>query len=246
MQISYAENIAEVEALLTEVQRKQLPFITSVALNKAAFAGRDDLRTEMERVFDRPRRYTLNSTYVDKAAKERLEAAVFFKDMGRGVPAGKYLQAQVWGGERRNKRFEAALRSRGILGSDEFAVPARDYPRDATGDIRASVITKILSQLGAFSEVGYVANATNRSRKRSARRSTFFASRASQMAPGIYERTGPRDINAVFIFVGRATYTRRLEMERVLQASAARTFGPAFEAAFEDAFGFSGAGGVPF
>ena len=246
MHVSYADNIAEVEALLTEVQRKQLPFITSVALNEAAFAGREDLKAEMQRVFDRPRPYTLKSTYVDKATKARLEAAVFFKDMGRGVQAGKYLQAQVWGGERRNKRFEAALRSRGILGSEEFAVPARDYPRDAGGDIRASVITKILSQLGAFAEVGYVANATNRSRQRKAKRSTFFASRAPHMAPGIYERTGPRDINAVFIFVDGATYRLRLEMERVLQTSADRTFGPAFEAAFEDAFGFNGSGGAPF
>ncbi|MBJ3775861.1 hypothetical protein [Acuticoccus mangrovi] len=246
MHVSYADNIAEVDALLTEVQRKQLPFITSVALNKAAFEGRADLRAEMERVFDRPRPYTLNSTYVDKATKARLEAAVFFKDMGRGVPAGKYLRAQVWGGERRNKRFEGALRARGILGSGEFAVPARDYPRDANGDIRSSVVTKILSQLGAFTEVGYVANATARSRKRNAKRSTFFASRAPHMAPGIYERTGPRSINAVFIFVEGATYRPRLEMERVLQESADRTFGPAFEAAFEDAFGFSGAGGLPF
>ena len=244
MQVSYADNIADVERLLTSAQREALPRVTATALNRTAETAQDDLAGEMRRVFDRPTPRTLGGTYIRRATTKRLEVSVAFKDMGRGTPAGKYLQAQVFGGDRRPKRFEAALAARGILRTGEFAVPAPGVRLDRYGNLSGGLIMKILSQLGAQSEVGYAQNATPRSAARNRGRVTYFARRDEGGSNGIYERRGNR-VSPVILFVSDVSYTPRLDMDGVLQRAADREFGGYFFEAFEDVFGFSG-DGVPF
>lgn len=62
--------------------------------------------------------YILKSVYVRKATPERLSVEIeptYFG--GKGVDPQKILQAQEFGGARRDKRSEAALRRIGILPS---------------------------------------------------------------------------------------------------------------------------------
>lgn len=70
-------NLSRVIKGLNDFHQKQLPFATSLALNRTAQAIRKDLRSEMERVFDRPTPFTLNSLQITSSSKTDLTAAVW-------------------------------------------------------------------------------------------------------------------------------------------------------------------------
>ena len=65
---------------LSSLAQRQVPFATALALTKTAKFVQQKIREEMPRVFDRPTRYTLNSTWVRAATKARLWAEVKIKD----------------------------------------------------------------------------------------------------------------------------------------------------------------------
>ncbi|MEM8552767.1 MAG: hypothetical protein AAGF45_10340 [Pseudomonadota bacterium] len=243
MQASFQDNVDEIAGLMTDLQRKQLPFFVSRALNDCAFGGRRDLQDTVRQVFDRPKPFTVNSPFVRKATKSDLSASVEFKDelaSGRGTPAGKYLQAQVFGGERRHKRFEKALIARGIMERDQFAVPGPAAKLDKYGALSGGLIMRILSALGATQDVGFQQAQTARSRGRNKNRAVDFA-RPGDM---ILQRKGSR-VEPVLIFTYSLDYEPRLPMQRVLERAADREFGPSLERQLEEFTGIS-AGGVPF
>jgi len=94
---------------LTKALLKQVLFAMAKALTQTAVQAQTDIVQAMTQVFDRPTPYTLNSTYVSPATKDRLEATVKLKDVSaKGLPATKYLAAEVFGGTRNAKRSEIA------------------------------------------------------------------------------------------------------------------------------------------
>ncbi|MBN8911954.1 MAG: hypothetical protein J0H65_07830 [Rhizobiales bacterium] len=111
---------------------KQLGFARVVALTRTAratagsatssgFISRGFLSTEAARVFDRPTRWTLGAFWWRPATADRTVFEIGVKDFGqKGVPAAKYLRAEVLGGPRRRKRSEVAL-SRLMRGTALFA-----------------------------------------------------------------------------------------------------------------------------
>ena len=69
---------------------KQIPFAMAKALTQAAIQAQTDVVQAMTQVFDRPTPYTLNSTYVIPATKDRLESFVQLKDSSaKGTPGIK-------------------------------------------------------------------------------------------------------------------------------------------------------------
>lgn len=108
--------------------------------------------------------------YVRKATPERLSVEIeptYFG--GKGVDPQKILQAQEFGGARRDKRSEAALRRIGILPSGyQTAIPETPYPGsdDGRGNIRGGFLVKLLSYFQAMGEQGYKANMTDRRKAR--------------------------------------------------------------------------------
>ncbi|WAR46954.1 hypothetical protein [Methylomonas rapida] len=70
--------------------RSQIPFATSLAINRTADLVRKAIVAEMKRVFDRPTPFTLNSLYVSPSNKDKLEAVVWLKDGNDVVKAGPY------------------------------------------------------------------------------------------------------------------------------------------------------------
>ena len=142
---------------LKATQRK-IERSTAIALTKTAQHAQKAVIAEMPRVFDRPTPYTLRGTRVKPANYKtgRMEASVEFKtDVSKGTPAEKYLQAEVYGGSRRQKRFEVALQRIGVLPAGMFAVPGKALRLDAFGGIPARTIVQMLSYLQAFGEQGY-------------------------------------------------------------------------------------------
>lgn len=211
--ISIRANIDEARRALF-LDQKEFERELPKALNFTAAETRKVLRAEMERVFEAPTRFTLNGMFVQQATVARPEAAVFFKDFApKGTPAGKYLLAEVEGGARRQKRSERAFGLAGLAGNRGFWVPGAGAPLDANGNIPGPVMVRILADVKAFAEVGFVGNRTKSSTRRNKRyRQTryFVAGPGSHLAPGVWERDG-RTVKPILIFVAEASYRKRFD-----------------------------------
>lgn len=224
-------------------QREQLPFATALALTRTAQAVKTAEVAEMQRVFDRPKPYTLNSLYVRPATKVRLQATVKLKDdAAGGTPAAKYLGAEIAGGTRLQKRFERALILRGLMPANSYAVPGRGVRLDQYGNISAGTILQILSALGAGElTAGYMANRTERSARRlGRRRRDFFVGRpgGGRLPLGVWERIKSGSVTRVvpvLIFVRGPHYRARFGFEAVAQRTIDEQFPVQFARAWEQA-----------
>jgi hypothetical protein len=232
--LSFAVDTSSLAAEMPKWAQVRIPSITRNALNDTA---EDAVRAEQDKVrgvFDRPTPFTQRAVVFPRhlrATKDHLEAKVILRDDGGvGTPPSKYLLPEVQGGARPVKPFERRLRQMGLMRGDEFATIAIGYKRNAYGNIPGPTITAILSQLGAYAEVGFRMNETKRSRARAGakRKARYFVPReGSGLRRGVYERMGNR-IRAVLIFVtGAPTYRKRYDFGQATEAKANRVF-PAY------------------
>ena len=145
------------------------------AINDTAFEMRRAMQAEIKSVFDRPTKYIVDSPRVVRATPDKLTARIAPAYMGgKGIDPQKILQVQEFGGLRRDKRSEVALRRAGILPAGYYtAIPATPYPGsdDGRGNLRGPFIVQLLSYFQAFGEQGYKANMTDK-RKRSIHKGT--------------------------------------------------------------------------
>lgn len=229
--ISFAADISSLQREMPIWAQQRIPSITRNALNSTA---EDAVGAEIDKirgVFDRPTPFTERSVVFPRnlrATKDHLEAKIMLRDeaSGGGTPPDRYLQAQIFGGPRKAKPFEKALRRAGIMQPDEFATIAIGYRRNAYGNLAGPTLVAILSQLKAFSEVGHKMNETRRSRMRAGaeRKSRYFVpDEGSSLRRGVYERVGKR-IKAVLIFVRQPTYRARFDFGQATEAKARRVF----------------------
>ena len=204
---------------LDRISKQQVPYAMARSLTKTAqfVAGKEvDV---IKRSFDRPTPFTLNSLYVNPATKQKLEAFVKIKDEAfKGNAAIKYLAAEIYGGRRQNKGFEKLLQRSGVLPSGWYAIPASGAELDGYGNVRGSLITRILSQLQSARDS--LTNETvklKRSRNRTKAKGRYFVAypgrpRTKHLKYGIYERLsafGGSAIRPVFIFTARAPRYRQ-------------------------------------
>lgn len=236
---------------LQAAQRK-VDRCAAIALTKTAQHAQKAVIAEMPRVFDRPTPYALRGTRVKPANYKtgRLEASVEFKtDVSKGTPAEKYLQAEVFGGRRRLKRFEIALQRIGVLPSGMFIVPSQAMRLDAFGGIPARPIEQVLSYLQAFGEQGYSANMTSGKRAKLAKgtrrkygyelvviRPNRKPQRGGkQLAPGIWQRTYTgfgSSLQPLMMFVRAPTYRVRLPLQEIGNRAMASYFPGEFNKVF--------------
>lgn len=210
---------------LNEIERKQLPFAASKAINEAGWETRKDLIDEGRKVFHQPKTWTLRQIKYIKATKRDLRAVIYID-----IDADKIYPQQIHGGARAEKRYEWLLRRKGILPQGMFTVPATRLQNRA-GNISASNLNKIISGLGAFTEAGFTANRTARSARKKTNR--YFVStgtgRTSHLAKGIWEITGRGGrIRPAILFIDSPTYTKRFDF----YGHARRRFNVHFRAAF--------------
>jgi hypothetical protein len=238
MKITVTSNFGDIAKRINEVG-SQARYAAAVALTKTA---REDVKpaliSEMQSVFDRPTRYTLNSLYVKPATKANLEAFIWLKDdAGKGTPADRYLKPQIFGGTRSWKSMEKALQAAGMMQRGYYAVPAAGAQLDSFGNVKRSQIVQILSQLQVQRGGGYDARRSNSTRsKRTVRRQgvTYFAlaKAKGRLKPGIYlKRLFSRGsaIRPVFIFVPAVAYKERFKFFEVGQRVADKALPERFE-----------------
>ena len=140
------------------------------ALNDTGFEIRRAMQDEMRAVFDRPTDYILRSPFVRMATAAKLSVTIEPTYMGgKGIDPQKILDAQTWGGRRRDKRSEVALKRAGILPAGyQTAIPdeARGGPYpgsdDGKGNLRGPFLVQLISYFQAFGEQGYKANMSDK------------------------------------------------------------------------------------
>jgi hypothetical protein len=217
-------SIASVIAQIRDVPARVIPYATSTALTRTALAGRAEVLAEMRRVFDRPTPYALNSTRVIPSTVQTLSARVQVNDdfTNNGVAAEDFLFPEVFGGPRKEKRYERSLRYSGILRSGEYTMPGQAAPLDAYGNLRASEIQRILTAVrGNFDP--YQNKTSSRRSRKNAKQAPYFAG-AVRGTRGIWKRQGRRAL-PILIFTTKApVYRTRLDFEGIVKRVAETQF----------------------
>ena len=107
MQISVVANTKQLTKHLNRVQKKQIPFATSKALNDVAFDARSFIQKSLSNKLDRPTKGIISSVQVEKSKKKNLVATVGFAGLGfrstkwSESPA-KIMSRHIQGGTRKH------------------------------------------------------------------------------------------------------------------------------------------------
>lgn len=224
MLIEFKHNGEEIQRELERLARDKLPDAMALAITRTAIKAKDEIRSEMQRVFDRPTPYTLDSMRVLAARKAVPIAKLMIKDQSlKARPASKWLTPQVFGGERNLKGFEVKLRRAGVLGPNQWVMPGEAARYDQYGNVTRGQLVAMLSDVQAWTSEDIVKNSTLKTRgqrerrnlKKGRRGGVYFAitTRRGRLRPGIYERASFAFGSAarpVMVFVDKRPIYRKL------------------------------------
>lgn len=194
-----------------DIVDRQIPFAQAMALNATAFAARTELTKSIPEHMNAPIKFTRDAPMVFKATKRNMMCAVFLRDEASGGTSPlKYLEANVEGGPRRDKRSETLLKNRRLLGSTQQTVIGKSM-RDKFGNMQGGggMYNRFLSQLQAQHDA--YANETARSRKKNPNRARYFVGKpgAGSQPLGVWRRDGKRGLRPVLLFGAKRTYKKR-------------------------------------
>lgn len=234
MEIDIRSNVPQVARWLDDVQKKQLPFATALAMTMTAKDVKEAEISTMQRVFDAPTPYALNALRVEPAKKSRLIASVEFKEFStKGTPAKRFLNPEIHGGLRSGKSHERQL-APFMRGKGGFTVPAKGARLNKYGNIPGPTYTRILSHLKVSSDPTQNITGSKRSVARR-RNSQYFA----VPGKGVFERRGKKKIAPVLIFTKAPRYRKRFPFYDVGQRVVRERYPVNFEIAFQRAMATS-------
>ena len=175
-------NQEAVAALLKKLSGPQAKAAYAKAVNDAAFQVRREMQAALRKSFDRVTPWIERSPKVFAATPDKLSAYVApthdtrnapSRGGGRqgkeGVDPQKILQAQEFGGPRRDKKSEAVLRRSDWLPEGyQTAIPKTPFPgsEDGFGNIKGNFIREVLSYLQMFNMAGADMNMRKAAKKR--------------------------------------------------------------------------------
>lgn len=237
----------DAERMLSDVQRRQLPFALSVAINNTAKDVQDEL-SGATRVFDRPRSFTVRGTVMTRSTKTNLTAVVALKSRNAGgTPVNEYLQAEVEGGRRADKRSEVLLQRAGILPPGYQTRPGSGARLDAYGNMSRGQVVQILSYFRAFGLVSTSGRARGRSGTQTASQKLNRSAKPRRpselfivpdgmagLATGVWQRTG-KQIKPILIFIRPPSYKPIYKFEEVARKAVTLKFNANFNQAFRRA-----------
>ncbi len=230
-----ARGFQGLEAVFSSLSREQLPYALKTAINNVAFEVMRAEKAAMLAAFDRPTPWLVRQVAVKPATKQDLTAVIGtpegIRDIhGRNVGFGRsssgvferVLEPHIEGGVRLPKASEIRLRAAGVLPAGWFAIPGKDAPLNAYGNLSGDWWMMLLSWLnaGQWSRQGAIQNqaekVTNRKNKLQRQGATMFAvipNRGSGMKPGVYIRKAGKGgaLKRVLLFVPSVNYRRRLD-----------------------------------
>lgn len=222
MQFDIRSNLRDVERDLSDVARKQVPFATAVALNDLAADLIELNKRHMQREFDRPTRWTLNSFYFRRATKAKPVVTIMRKP---AAASRDYLARQAEGGARRQTGFERLLNSRlAYAGQVGFVVPTKHAPRNGHGNVSPAHLQRVLSGLKAQGDRAQNETKASGERKRRSGAARYYVPKEGGRAtPGIYMRKGRAKPVKVFAFTSKTPrYQARFKFYPNMQKATAR------------------------
>lgn len=237
--------------MLDNLAAKHIPYATANALNEVGKIAQAKVEEAMPRVFDRPTPFVRKSIWTQRATPKRQWVEVRVKDArptagisrSKGIPVNA-IAHHVEGGIRTRKPFENLLQARGLMPRGWYTVAGKDVPLDQYGNVPASVINRVLSQLQAHSAYSLEKNesATSKAKQYKAKRKRlqrYFVAMpgtplGARIGPGIWERTTfgfGSAIRPLFIYVRSVSYSKELPfahiIKQVVEQNFAREFGKA-------------------
>lgn len=137
---------------LGKVAETQFPFAAARALTDAGkLAVKEDLPRAMQKAFHEPVRFTLNAFFSTRADKRDLKLEIKPREFAnKGSAAFQYLEPQVKGGARKQKRSEQRLSA--VTGKKLYVLPAKGEKLNKHGNVTPSEMVKILSRVGALAD----------------------------------------------------------------------------------------------
>jgi hypothetical protein len=152
----------------------------------------------MQRVFDRPTRWTLGSIKVKPTKQLEVEVGILDPE-GYYKRAANYVGTQTTGGQRKMKAFERALQQYGLMPQGWYAVPGEGAKIDSYGNMSSGQIRQIMSWFDSAERwAGSTQNmgAAGRAKKMKGTRSKFGFEylvvlpdkQKNLKQPGIYQR----------------------------------------------------------
>ena len=228
--------LKEVQALLG-AQAKQAAYAASRALTTTAYAINDRLKKDMASTFKGgATAYSLRAFKVDKADKLGLTAAVTLRTDtgGAALPYAKALGHLFTGGQRKFKKLEGWLRGRRLMPSGLTVAPGSGMPLDRYGNMRTTALTEMLGVIGTQRTNLRVYRKTGAGKAQKA--VGYFVvlpGDKSKKHPGIYKRieTGKASaITAMVLYVDPVNYRKFIDLDKLGNEVATKTFQPAFDA----------------
>ena len=143
---------ADVKKLSREIDqrfKRQIPYVTSRALNAVAMEGMKATRKALPSFVDRPKKYTKKSVLFEPSHKTKLVSKVGFAsrrpkfpnnpkfDVVGSIPAAEYMQRLIKGGVR--KPFH-----------DKIAIPTRKGDLDKSGNMKRGLAKRLLGDRRRF------------------------------------------------------------------------------------------------
>lgn len=223
VELSVSTNVGEITQGLSRMAQQQVPFATSLAINRVAEFAQSALKSNMAVVFDRPKPFTLNSVFVKRSNKSNLTAVVFHSNA-----VSRYILPEIEGGLRGPKPFEQSVNTGGLL------VPSGLVRQDSYGNVPRSIIQRMQQGAGKGGSGIFV----------------IPEGAKSHLKPGVYERLATKvrtkgkgknrrleqqkgAIRPLFYMTQRAIYQPRYDMQGVVGRTVESQFGSQFAAAMD-------------
>jgi hypothetical protein len=211
IKINVEHELKKMTDALNGIASKKWPSILADAATETAFHVRNKLRKDMPQYIDRPKPYTLNSMFAEKATPSRLEATVKWRGEGRPSSGGQYLKPGVLGGGRPQKRFEKRLQASGLMPTGYLAIPSDDVQKDAFGNVPANYLLRVLKSIGLIENDSKGGGRKVKGTSQKNFRVFALTQRRGALIPGIYEKVlffGSSAVRRLFTFVPKASYKR--------------------------------------
>lgn len=202
----------------------QIPYATSLALNRTGKQVIEAQKEEMRRTFDRPTPYTLGGLFQTGATKQKLETRTRIKSPSpaeAGQTEKRYIGVQIWGGRRLDKASEVFLKQRKLLPVGYQMVPGRGVRLNKYGNVTGGYMQSLLKAL----QIGYTRG------KAKPTQGDFFINKK-----GIFrkmKRSG--EIRPIFLFVKRPEYDPLFDYYRVSEETFAKKWDEIFGDAIDQA-----------
>ena len=253
MEIELKIDYKQVSDALSEVARKDAAFVLASGITKVGQAVQAHFKARLPQVFDRPTPFTQRGVYLERAEKARPTATVYFPDSSEnsGRNEREYIRPGAQGASARNqKKTEKLLTRTGVLPVGWVTVPGSYFKAgrlDRYGNISGAYYKQIIDALKLKSTALSPRTVSERSRKRVEKMGVdaeFFAvttgtnklgRHGGWLPAGVYRRTGPggRQLLQYLLFVRKATYRKRFDVQAEAQtavnASAPKAFADAVD-----------------